>query len=86
MLPLSLGGYDFVISKSYSVEPQDILCLCISRLKLVTAVLVEIQVAWIDYALSTGKCSPAFRRILASFSSIDLAQHPRRTEFQTEHL
>jgi hypothetical protein len=81
MLPLSLWGYDFVISKSNSVEPLDGLYFCISRLKLVTVVLVEIQFSWVDYALSTGKCLPAFCRILASVSSIDLAKHPRRTEF-----
>jgi len=81
MLPLSLGGYDVVISKSYNVEPLDVLYFCISRLKLITAVFVEVQVAWVDYALSNGKCLPVFRRILASFSSFDLAQHPRRTGF-----
>ena len=49
-----------MISKSYSVEPLDVLYFCISRLKLVTAVLVEIQVALVDYALSNGKCLRLF--------------------------
>ena len=86
MRPLSLGRgwggegeYDFVISKSYTVESLDVLYLCTCRLKLDAVVLLEIQVAWCGYALSTGICLPTFRKILVS--SIDMARHLTRTEF-----